>query len=44
MKAQAPEDGLVVLQALESIPWVPEDDILPVDVICRRIYISAVGQ
>ena len=36
MESEAPEYCLVVLQASESIPRVPEYNILPVDVICRQ--------
>ena len=37
VESEAPEDCLVVLQASECISWVPEYNILPVDVICRQI-------
>ena len=37
MEPEAPEDCLVVLQASERVPRVPEYNILPVDVICRQI-------
>ena len=39
MEPEAPEDGLVVLQPPECIPWVPEHHILPVDVICKTQHL-----
>ena len=34
MKAQGPEYSTVILFPLEEIPWVPEDDVITIDVIC----------
>ena len=35
VEAERPEESLVVLHAVESVPRVPEGDVFPVDVICR---------
>ena len=35
MEAQAPEYGLVILQALERVPRISKHNVLPVDVICN---------
>lgn len=34
MKSQAPEYNLVVLYARKAIPWITEDDVITIDVIC----------
>jgi len=36
VEAQGPEDGLVVLFALEHVLGVLEDDVVPIDVICTE--------
>jgi hypothetical protein len=37
VKSQAPENYSVVLQANKMVPWISENDVFSVDVICTEI-------